>query len=238
MAIDQALLDEAERTGRAFLRLYRWSPPCLSFGRNERALDRYDRAMIDRLGIAVVRRPTGGRAVWHEHEVTYAVAAPLEAFGSLRSAYRAIHERLQQALADLGVPVTLASDGSTVRGHKGSNSCFASSVGGELVARGRKLVGSAQLRQGAAFLQHGSILLDGSQAIVDAASRGGARGPGEPITLREILGRAPGFADVAGAVVRAWGPPESRHAAPPAPPGPSLCIDETRFENPLWIWRR
>ncbi len=77
MATDAALLDEADRSGRAFLRLYRWSPPCLSFGRHEPAATRYDRVAIARLGIDVVRRPTGGRAVWHEHEVTYAVAAPV-----------------------------------------------------------------------------------------------------------------------------------------------------------------
>src|SRR5438874_10713974 len=81
MAVDEALLDESDRTGGAFLRLYRFSPPCLSLGRNEPARARYDRAAITRLGITVVRRPTGGRAVWHEHEVTYAVAAPLAALG-------------------------------------------------------------------------------------------------------------------------------------------------------------
>src|SRR2546427_6434641 len=73
MALDTALLAEVNRTGRAFLRLYRFDPPCLSFGRHEPARSRYDRAAIARLGIDVVRRPTGGRAVWHEHEVTYAV---------------------------------------------------------------------------------------------------------------------------------------------------------------------
>jgi lipoate-protein ligase A len=85
MAIDQALLDEVDRGGEvSYLRLYRWNPPCLSFGRNEPALARYDRAEIERLGLDVVRRPTGGRAVWHDDEVTYAVAAPVAAFGCLR----------------------------------------------------------------------------------------------------------------------------------------------------------
>src|SRR5579859_8229925 len=83
MAVDQALLEEAGHTGCAYLRLYRWTPSCLSFGRNEPALTRYDRDAIERRGIPVVRRPTGGRAVWHQHEVTYAVAAPSAPFGSL-----------------------------------------------------------------------------------------------------------------------------------------------------------
>ncbi|MBI2403017.1 MAG: lipoate--protein ligase family protein [Gemmatimonadetes bacterium] len=94
MAIDQALLDDVDRRGDlAYLRLYRWNPPCLSFGRNEPALSRYDRAEIERLGVDVVRRPTGGRAVWHDDELTYAVAAPVAAFGCLRDSYRVIHER-------------------------------------------------------------------------------------------------------------------------------------------------
>src|SRR3989441_10488252 len=89
MTIDADLLAETARTGRAFLRLYRFDPPCLSLGRNEPAAARYDRAAIARRGLDVVRRPTGGRAVWHEHEVTYAVAAPIATFGGLREIGRA-----------------------------------------------------------------------------------------------------------------------------------------------------
>src|SRR5260370_40649081 len=70
MAIDAGLLALAERTGRAFLRLYRFDPPCLAFGRNEPRTG-YDRAAIARLGVGGLRRPTGGRAVWREHELTY-----------------------------------------------------------------------------------------------------------------------------------------------------------------------
>ena len=64
MAIDSALLDLVDRSGGAFLRLYRWEPHCLSFGRHEPASRRYDRARIAELGLDCVRRPTGGRAVW------------------------------------------------------------------------------------------------------------------------------------------------------------------------------
>src|SRR5204862_4644514 len=154
MAIDQTLLVEADRTGRAFLRLYRFDPRCILFGRNEPARERYDRDAIARLGCDVVRRPTGGRAVWHEHEVTYAVAAPLAAFGSPRASYRAIHERLAAALRTLGVNTKLASNGKTVRLSDSPAGCFAAPVGGEVLIGDRKVVGSAQVRRGAAFLQH------------------------------------------------------------------------------------
>jgi lipoate-protein ligase A len=190
MAIDQALLEEADRTGRAFLRLYRWDPPCLSLGRNEPA--------IERGGIATVRRPTGGRAVWHEHEVTYAVAAPIAAFGRLRDAYRTIHERLAAALRTLGVEATLATDRPSARPPVRHGACFASPVGGEVLVAGRKVIGSAQVRRGSAFLQHGSILLDGSQ-------EGAGGGGGGETTLREALGRSVTFEEVSAAIVRAWG---------------------------------
>src|SRR5205823_9830835 len=113
-AVDVVLLGRADRLGGAFLRPYRFVPPCLSRGRNEPA-GGYARAAMPRLGIDVVRRPTGGGAVWHEHELTYAVAAPIAAFGSLRQAYRAIHQRLLTALRLLGADVALAPDRPTAR---------------------------------------------------------------------------------------------------------------------------
>ena len=172
MAIDAELLDRADGTGGSFLRLYRFDPPCLSLGRNEPAAH-YDHTEIARRGLDVVRRPTGGRAVWHEHEVTYAVAAPIALFGGLRTAYRAIHARLAEALRSLGVDATLAlrhPPPSSAILHQ-PVSCFAVPAAGEILVAGRKLVGSAQVRKRSAFLQHGSILLDGSQEIVAAVSR-------------------------------------------------------------------
>lgn len=229
MALDQALLDEASRSGRAFVRLYRWSPPCLSFGRNEPATRRYDPAAIERLGIDVVRRPTGGRAVWHNQEVTYAVAAPVAAFGSLRESYQAIHERLAAALRRLGVPATLAPD-PDARVPLESGACFAQAVGGEVVVGGRKLVGSAQVRQGGAFLQHGSILLDGSQDVVAAVSRQPSA-VGSHTTLQAELGRPVTFEEVADAIVDAWGQPLTA-TAPNGPPAPATAFSST------WTWRR
>ena len=75
MAVDAALLEEAGARGTACIRVYAWEPPALSFGRHEPALRRYDRAAIAARGLAVTRRPTGGRAVWHSREVTYSVTA-------------------------------------------------------------------------------------------------------------------------------------------------------------------
>ncbi len=109
----------------------------------------------------MVRRPTGGRAVWHAGELTYAVAAPSGGLGSLRNACDEIHRMLRTRCSSLG------------RGHRAgtgspggpvdAGACFSRPAGGELMVEGGKIVGSAQVRQGAAFLQHGSILLEGDQ---------------------------------------------------------------------------
>jgi lipoate-protein ligase A len=184
--------------------------------------------------VAVVRRPTGGGTVWHEHEVTYAVTAPIRLFGSVRLAYRTVHERIAGALRALGVPVQLAGHGAPARPSE-DGGCFSRSAGGELLMRGRKLVGSAQVRQGQAFLQHGSILLDGSQDPV-ATFRKRSLTPGtRAVTLRETLGRPIAFAEVAAALVRQWKSLESvTLSTVPA----DISAARARFDSPGWIWRR
>jgi lipoate-protein ligase A len=231
MARDQGMLDRAEAEGGLLLRLYEWDPPCLSFGRNESALKRYDRREIERLGLDVVRRPTGGRAVWHESEVTYAVAGRVSQFGSLNAAYCAIHQFLAAALSRLGALVTLA--GKTPVPGFSPGGCFSAPVGGEIMYGNRKLVGSAQLRQGDAFLQHGSILLGGTQEIVTRVSRVPAP-EGSESSLREALGRTVSFEEVAAAIM------EESSAAPTETEWLDRAVSPhvEHFRSPEWTWRR
>jgi lipoate-protein ligase A len=232
MATDQALLDLADAEGRATLRLYSWEPSCLSFGRNESAQRRYDRGRITALGLDLVRRPTGGRAVWHAEEVTYALAAPVERYGTLATAYRAIHAMLLAALRRLGVAGTLAASGAA--SHR-QGACFATAVGGEILVEGRKLVGSAQLQQGRAFLQHGSILLDGSQNPVrDVTRTEGTQASGRETTLREALGRPIPREAVVRAIVdeSGAGPGELADLAS------RIRVHAEQFRSADWIWRR
>jgi lipoate-protein ligase A len=230
MAIDAGLLALAERTGRAFLRLYRFDPPCLSFGRNEPATG-YDRAAITRLGVDVVRRPSGGRAVWHEHEVTYAVAAPIAAFGGVRLAYWAIQGWLVAALRTLGAEATLAPQGPRGAAQPRGGACFAEPVGGEVLVDGRKLVGSAQARGRRALLQHGSVLLAGTQAPARLVTRDQGT-PGGDTTLAAVCGRPVSFAETAAALVAAW-------EAPLIPPRSGLPRSApARFRDSAWTWRR
>ena len=199
MAMDEALLEEVARHGSAYLRFYRWDPPTLSVGRNQ---------PIPFDDIPIIRRPTGGQAVWHEHEVTYAVVAPIAVFGSLRKAYWEIHTRLARALRSLGVDAVLAPAHPPIRPSAHPASCFASPVGGEILVNGRKLVGSAQIRRGDAFLQHGSILLDGRQPFP----------AGGETTVVAALGRSVSFEQVVAAVSETWGEPFQPTAHPPISP--------------------
>ena len=236
MALDQALLDETEHTGSATVRLFRWSPHCLSFGRHEPALRRYDRPCITALGLDTVRRPTGGRAVWHARELTYSIIAPAASFGGLRESGRQIHETIAAALRTLGIAAELAPATRTPGLQTGA--CFQGAVGGEVTVGGHKLVGSAQLRQGDALLQHGSLLLEDDQSVVAQVTRGTV-GAGGEITLSQVLGRPVGFeemADVIGAAFRRWLAPSSTLEAAEADElaGPHAA----RFRDPAWTWRR
>jgi lipoate-protein ligase A len=236
MAIDQAMLGRAA-AGEYWLRLYRWAPHCLSFGRHEPALRRYDRPRIGELGLDLVRRPTGGRAVWHAEELTYALAVPADALGGLRQAYQEIHRMLLAALRLLGARAEIAP----ARRPPGldAGSCFASPAGGEIVIGGRKVVGSAQLREGAGLLQHGSILLAGWQSTVHDVTLGG-RPQDHSAPLAEAIGRLPDIQEVAetvaGAAAERWGGSWKRTQVS----GELLAEaarHEARFRSPDWTWR-
>lgn len=234
MSIDYSLLRHAQE-GVGFFRMYRWAPPCLSFGRNEPAKHRYDDAEIERLGLATVRRPTGGRAIWHDAEVTYAVAAPAHTFGSLAETYNIIHATIGAALRGLGANTELAARPRGGTASLKTGACFAAPVGGEVVTDAGKLVGSAQVREGDAFLQHGSILLEDRQDVVANVTRG-SHLPLRATSLSVALGRPVGFTEVAQAIAgearRAWGGRWTRGHVELSD------TDLARFSDPEWTWRR
>jgi lipoate-protein ligase A len=222
------------------LRLYAWDPPAISFGRNEPALRRYDRDAIRARALDTVRRPTGGRAVWHHRELTYSVAAPVATFGSLSDTYHEIHAMLAEALAALGAHVALAG-ARPVSVPVGAGACFASPAGGEVVTEtGLKVVGSAQVRSGAAFLQHGSVLLAAEQEVVAGVTRGDAAPPAAA-GLGALIGAGATWAAVAAAVSRAaarrWNSPERPGALPHSARSRVESL-RPRYADAAWTWRR
>jgi lipoyl(octanoyl) transferase len=239
MALDEALMSRARRTGESVLRVYGWSEPTLSLGRHQRARGIYLEEMLANRGIRVVRRPTGGRALLHHREVTYSVTAPCSAEEPLLAAYGAINALLLKALVALGVPVRTATPATRAAGPTAAP-CFAAPARGELTIDGRKLVGSAQWRDRGALLQHGSILLDDDQSSIPELMRDPIAAP-PPATLRDALGRAPVMAEVADALFDAVRGVVDR-AASPIEPDDELMRDADliagRYRDLAWTWRR
>ncbi len=248
----------AARRGTLTLRLYGWDPPCLSFGRNQAARGRYDPEEAGRRHIDVVRRPTGGRAVYHDREITYCVTAPVGLWGGLRDGYARINQALGRGLRSLGVPLDEALALRSARQPRSARAtralaraCFRDRVPGEITSAGRKLIGSAQWRLDGALLQHGSILLHDDQAVVDdlmvEARRPAAWGAvaHTPSTgacsLHELLDELPSDQDVVGALRRGF---EEEIDLPSEPAEwTSREMREAqrlvaRYEDPEWTWRR
>lgn len=235
MAIDQSLLQRAQQWGESWLRLYQWAPHCLSFGRHEPATVRYDAERIAALGMDTVRRPTGGRAVWHAQELTYAVAAPGSQFGPLGAAYHEIHSMLADALSELGAPVCLAPSARTPPLDAGA--CFSQPVGGEIMIAGRKVVGSAQLRERDALLQHGSILLQDNQDVVLDVTRG--ERPAQYSTpTRKPWAQSSDIAEaITAAAARRW-PAAWESVGDGAAVLSGASIYYPRYRSAAWTWAR
>ncbi len=159
MAVDEALLSAPQ--GGWTLRFYAWNRPTVSLGYAQ-PFERVDVALAQRLGMALVRRPTGGRAVLHAGELTYSITGPADSgvlAGGVSASYRRIAAGLQAGLGLLGAEPDVERSGTApLPRHKGP--CFSARTRYELSVGGRKLVGSAQRRRDGRLLQHGSILLD------------------------------------------------------------------------------
>lgn len=201
MARDLGMLAAVEG-GEAdvLVRTYAFAPACLSLGRlqPDTAVD-WEACRRD--GVDVVRRPTGGRSILHDAELTYAVAArvtdPVVGGDVLASCSR-IHAIIAAALARHGISTTprerAGNERSEARERAVIQDCFARPASHELLdAEGHKLVGSAQVRRGPALLQHGSILLAPPRAAAyfrgagEAGMTGGIRGLGHDDVSREQL---------------------------------------------------
>jgi lipoate-protein ligase A len=220
------------------LRVYRWRRPALSVGRNQTVRGVYDPDELRRRDIPIVRRITGGRALLHWREVTYAVAAPADD-ASLRTTYGAINRHLVLALEALGVAASLARHVGRFP-TPGSAPCFERPAEGEVLFRGRKLAGSAQWREGGAFLQHGSILVEDDQPLIAEIALSAVPLPPPAATLSEALGLPPSFEQVAGALAAAIGAATSQSLAPLDEAEIAADVAELlpKYAGEEWTWRR
>lgn len=239
MALDEALMERAAESGEWICRVYAWSEPTVSFGRNQAAARHYDPAKLAERDLPAVRRPTGGRAILHHREITYSVSAPVADAGGLHESYLLINRLLVTGLGSLGIPVTIAGARPQAM-LPGPIPCFDHPSGGELVAGGRKLVGSAQWRTDKSLLQHGSILIDDDQSVLSSLLMEVVPATPPAATLRDLLGEPPSLTDVADAIFSAVARAD-RTAAPLLIDGPLIESSSrfaARYADPAWTWRR
>ena len=153
MAADEVLLEQAFATNRAKLRFYTWDPPTLSLG--------YFQAFADRLpGLPVVRRQTGGGAIIHHHELTYALALPAGPAEKGVNWTCRMHEIIRTALGSFGTAAAASACGRETG--RGAFLCFEHQTPGDIVLGDMKVVGMRPTAAPCALLQHGSILLSAS----------------------------------------------------------------------------
>jgi len=204
MATDRSLLEwVSQGAARLVFRTYAWERPTLSLGRREPYPGGWDHEAVERAGIEVVRRPTGGNAVLHTEEVTFALAASIP--GPWKTTPRAFAgataEALSRALTACGVPGARVEDERRFRPGAPAALCFARSAPGEVLAQGYKVAGLASRFGRSGALCHASIPLTArSRSIAGFRAAGGgetealernARSLGELIGLdREALAAA------------------------------------------------
>jgi lipoate-protein ligase A len=158
MAIDAWLLEQVAAGARPgpVVRFYRWRRPTLSLGKHQSVIPPNWWRLVAAGRLDLVRRPTGGSAVLHGGDLTYALIWP-DPPRRRREAYRLCCRWLQEAFAELGQPLHFGD--APCRANQAN--CFANSTAADLVhANGQKRIGSAQLWRGGSLLQHGSVLVN------------------------------------------------------------------------------
>ncbi len=235
MAIDEALLDMAQHGGPAVLRLYRWRADTVSFGAHEAAQRSWNRAALEAANVPCIRRPTGGRAVWHSlADLTYALTMALPAGVGARVIYRIVHERLANAMTSVGLGVALAPPPPRLP-RLDAGACFDAAVGGEVLVGGHKVIGSAQLVRRGALLQHGAI----ARADPFASLNQFAAAPGAPAPsgARVVL---PDASVIADAVTDAWRKDGAGDATAELTDRAELASIQyaVRYRSADWTWRR
>ncbi|MCA9322466.1 MAG: hypothetical protein KDB53_17115 [Planctomycetes bacterium] len=190
MAEDARLL--ADSTAAFVLRFYTWQPTGLSLGHFQDAPPTSLLTALAGEEFRVVKRLTGGGAIVHADELTYSLSGPDGEgpfAGAVDASYAWMHEVLIDVFRDLGCPVEFAADAPAALPHRERPFlCFARSTALDLVARGRKIVGSAKRRRGGRALQHGSIILRAHPAQTGAIGLHELQ-PEHPIEARELAQR-------------------------------------------------
>jgi lipoate-protein ligase A len=160
MALDSYFSQICKHDSDCVLRFYGWQPPCVSIGYHQR-FDIINSEKLVNIGYDMVKRPTGGRAIFHSDELTYSIIVPRNTFHH-RELYGFIHELISETLQNMKFSVALESGQNTMPHitHAANDfPCFTRSAETEVQFEGKKIVGSAQKIYRNSILQHGSILI-------------------------------------------------------------------------------
>jgi lipoate-protein ligase A len=202
MARDEALLLSQNASTLPVLRFYSWNPACVSIGRLQK---NFDFSPLQNSPFDCVRRPTGGRAVLHQHEITYCAVVhqeflPREA-RSVVGAYNWLSAGFLEGFRILGLDAQLAAP------HKASTplaaNCFQAAAQCDFLVGGRKLIGASQCRKGNAILQHGAILLEVDESAWHKAVGGAMDGATSLRALGVLASREQIIAALAEGMARA-----------------------------------
>lgn len=233
MALDEALLERVEHSPtEAWLRVYGWSPLTLSLGyfQPSAVLDAHPR----RQGVAWVRRATGGGAILHDADITYALILPTGHPLARRAAvcYEAAHDALAAWLRSLGVEAIRRSTRSEVEAPPAVKPflCFLDRDPNDVVVGGTKVIGSAQRRRAGALLQHGSVLLKCSPLAPELPGLADVGGPD--------LAPTEGFGPVVGALAAGLGLDVRERGWPTEVLERAEALDRSVYRSATWARRR
>ncbi|MCX8081938.1 MAG: lipoate--protein ligase family protein [bacterium] len=172
MGVDYALW-QSTSSGEStpVIRFYQWNPPAVSVGYNQSTNDLINTEFCSTHNIPIVKRPTGGSAIFHDIELTYSFCGNVKnhySFGMPLSSYITVCEGIIKGLEYLGIKAEIRGFSEGKEPSYTTRDCFSLSSRHDIVVEGRKIVGSAQRRNKNAFLQHGSILIDINRELWDA----------------------------------------------------------------------
>jgi lipoate-protein ligase A len=233
MALDEALLGLlADGADAAILRTYGWTTPTLSLGYFQRAADAEREPRWS--NVPLVRRLTGGGAIWHHRELTYALVVPAghPLARPSTALYRAVHAAISESLVALGVRAIRRGDPlpSEDRQRKRPFLCFTEAHPDDIVTDGAKIVGSAQRRRAGAVLQHGSVLLARSWRAPELLGLCDlAKVSADPWEWSERL---------IGSIPRALGLRPSALRVPDEVRKQAVEMESSRYRNPAWTQLR
>ncbi|HEY3875040.1 MAG TPA: hypothetical protein VGM92_06160 [Candidatus Kapabacteria bacterium] len=229
MERDEALARERITNSKlpSVLRLYSWQPPAVSIGYQQK-IETIDSNACNERGIDIVRRPTGGRAVLHYNELTYAVITRAHPADGLYAVHNRIVTALVESIQSMSSSSSTDKSALTVTPHAGTEktalpvACFASVARHEVSWNGKKVIGSAQRRFGDVVLQHGSILLTEDHLLLpellalapEEKSRMQNLLERETATLAEVFGRTISILECAEAIRTHFRMPEMTLRAP------------------------